>query len=162
MPMNIYVGNLAKTATADDVMRLFSRHGNVQAVQIIINRVTGESRGFGFVAMPGPEEAQRAVGALNGLVHDSLPLDVHLLGSNGHSAGFGWVAGSPDGAISGAANGIAAGRPGKLPPELLDWARREFSEEEILAGIREIRETGGLELKDFIDEIEDILFSPDE
>jgi hypothetical protein len=41
-----------------------------------------------------------------------------------------------------------------LTPELLDWARRQFSEEEIVAGIREIRETGGLEFRDFIEELE--------
>jgi hypothetical protein len=43
---------------------------------------------------------------------------------------------------------------GKLSPELLECARQQFSEEEFLAGLREIRETGGLELKDFIQELE--------
>jgi hypothetical protein len=42
----------------------------------------------------------------------------------------------------------------KLSPELIEWARKSFSEEEFLAGIREIEETGGLELKDFIRELE--------
>lgn len=45
-------------------------------------------------------------------------------------------------------------RPSKLPPEILNWARQNFNEEEILAGIREIEETGGLELKDIIHELE--------
>ncbi len=44
--------------------------------------------------------------------------------------------------------------PMKLTPELLEWARRQFSEEEIVAGLREVRETGGLELRDFIHELE--------
>jgi hypothetical protein len=43
---------------------------------------------------------------------------------------------------------------GKLTPELLEWARKQFSEEEILAGLREIQQTGGLELRDFIQELE--------
>jgi hypothetical protein len=43
---------------------------------------------------------------------------------------------------------------GKLPPELLEWARQTFDEEEFRAGMREIEETGGLELKDFIQELE--------
>jgi hypothetical protein len=43
---------------------------------------------------------------------------------------------------------------GKLPPELMEWARQQFNEEEFLAGLREIQETGGLELKDFIQDLE--------
>lgn len=46
---------------------------------------------------------------------------------------------------------------GKLPPELREWARQLFTDEEILAGLQEIRETGGLELKDFIHELEEIV-----
>ena len=41
-----------------------------------------------------------------------------------------------------------------LPPEILEWARQHFNEEEFLAGLREIRETGGLQLEDFIRELE--------
>ena len=48
-------------------------------------------------------------------------------------------------------NGVVAD---KIPQEILDWARCQFNEEEFVAGLREIRETGGLELKDFIDELE--------
>ncbi len=44
--------------------------------------------------------------------------------------------------------------PAQVPPDLLEWARRQFSEEEIVAGLREIKETGGLELRDFIHELE--------
>lgn len=48
-------------------------------------------------------------------------------------------------------NGIGGSR---LPAELLEWARSQINEEELVAGIREVEETGGLELKDFIDELE--------
>lgn len=55
------------------------------------------------------------------------------------------------------ANGTNQAPFTKLTPEQLAWARNQFTEEEILAGLREFRETGGLELKDFIQEIDDIL-----
>jgi hypothetical protein len=45
---------------------------------------------------------------------------------------------------------------GKLPPELREWARQQFNEEEFLAGLREVEETGGVELKDFIRELEQV------
>ena len=47
--------------------------------------------------------------------------------------------------------------PIRLPPELLDWARRQIDEEAIVAGLREIRATGGLELRDFLAELEQII-----
>ena len=47
-----------------------------------------------------------------------------------------------------------AAASGKLPPELMEWARQQFNEEEFLAGLREVQETGGAELKDFIQELE--------
>jgi hypothetical protein len=50
---------------------------------------------------------------------------------------------------------------GKLPPELLAWALQDINEEEIRAGLREIQETGGLELRDFIHELEQIVASHD-
>jgi hypothetical protein len=53
------------------------------------------------------------------------------------------------------ANGRVDPQPTKYPPELLEWARSQFTEEELLAGLQEIRTTGGLELRDFIDEMEE-------
>ena len=52
-------------------------------------------------------------------------------------------------------------KPQKCPPDVLAWADRQFSDEEVIAGVREVRETGGLELKDFIREIDKVL-SPDD
>jgi len=57
-------------------------------------------------------------------------------------------------ALNGVAGSSAAPHSQKLPPELLEWARKTFNEEEFLAGIREIRETGGLEFEDFLKELE--------
>jgi RNA recognition motif-containing protein len=63
--MNIYVGNLSFDATEDDVRQAFASHGEVSSVNIIIDRETGRSRGFGFVEMPNDEEARKAIEAVN-------------------------------------------------------------------------------------------------
>jgi RNA recognition motif-containing protein len=63
--MNIYVGNLSFDATEDDVRQVFAAHGEVSSVNIIIDRETGRSRGFGFVEMPNDEEARKAIEAVN-------------------------------------------------------------------------------------------------
>jgi RNA recognition motif-containing protein len=63
--MNIYVGNLALDVTEDDLKKEFEAFGQVATVNIIKDRFTGESRGFGFVEMPSKEEAQQAIASLN-------------------------------------------------------------------------------------------------
>lgn len=64
--MNIYVGNLPYSATDADLQQLFSQHGQVVRAQVLIDRETGRSRGFGFVEMANPEEGKAAIAALNG------------------------------------------------------------------------------------------------
>jgi RNA recognition motif-containing protein len=66
--MNIYVGNLAHEVTENDLRELFSGYGAVESSNIITDRFSGESRGFGFVEMPSKNEAAEAIEALNG--HD--------------------------------------------------------------------------------------------
>jgi cold-inducible RNA-binding protein len=61
---NIYVGNLSFTATADDLRELFAKHGTVTSAQVVSDRDTGRSRGFGFVEMS--EGGDQAIAALNG------------------------------------------------------------------------------------------------
>jgi RNA recognition motif-containing protein len=61
----IYVGNLPYTSTEDELRELFSRHGTVESVNLIIDRDTGRSRGFAFVEMD-PSGADAAISALNG------------------------------------------------------------------------------------------------
>lgn len=77
MAKNIYVGNLAWAATADDLLEMFGKYGKVTRAQVITDRETGRSRGFGFVEMENDEEAQRAIDALNGAQVDSRPLTVN-------------------------------------------------------------------------------------
>jgi RNA recognition motif-containing protein len=62
--MNIYVGNLPFSTTADDLIQLFSEHGPVDRAQVVSDRETGRSRGFGFVEMS--QGGAEAIAALNG------------------------------------------------------------------------------------------------
>jgi RNA recognition motif-containing protein len=77
MAKNLYVGNLSWGATQDDLYELFSQYGKVTRAQVISDRETGRSRGFGFVEMEDDAEAQRAIEALNGYAHDTRPLMVN-------------------------------------------------------------------------------------
>ncbi len=63
--MNIYVGNLSHDVTEDDLRQAFEAFGQVSSVNIIKDRFTGESRGFGFVEMPARTEAKEAITGLN-------------------------------------------------------------------------------------------------
>lgn len=63
--MNIFVGNLSKEVTDDDLQALFSEYGTVRSVKVIRDLFSGESKGFGFVEMPGQAEAQKAMTELN-------------------------------------------------------------------------------------------------
>jgi cold-inducible RNA-binding protein len=64
--MTIFVGNLYWDTTEDELEALFVPYGTVERVQILLDRVTGRSRGFGFVEMPNATEAQAAIANLNG------------------------------------------------------------------------------------------------
>ncbi len=63
--MNIFVGNLSKEVTDEDLQGLFSEYGTVRSVKVIKDMFSGESKGFGFVEMPGQAEAQKAISELN-------------------------------------------------------------------------------------------------
>src|SRR5689334_3415095 len=63
--MNIYVGNLSYEATQDDLRQAFEAHGEVTGVSIIMDKMTGRSRGFGFVEMADKNAANAAIQALN-------------------------------------------------------------------------------------------------
>ena len=64
--MNIYVGNLPREATEDDLRQAFEAFGKVTSAKIITDKFTGHSRGFGFVEMPKSPEAQSAINGLDG------------------------------------------------------------------------------------------------
>src|SRR5438876_8207620 len=66
MGKKLYVGNLAYTVTDSDLEQMFAAYGTVQSAQIIMDRDTGRSKGFGFVEMGSDQEAQAAIAAMNG------------------------------------------------------------------------------------------------
>ena len=66
MNQKIYVGNLPYASTDQDLMDLFAPHGTVASANVVTDRYTGRSRGFGFVEMATADDAQKAITALNG------------------------------------------------------------------------------------------------
>ena len=77
MGSKLYVGNLSYSTTSSDLEQLFAQHGTVSSAEVISDRETGRSKGFGFVQMGTDEEAQAAIAALNGQEHDGRPLTVN-------------------------------------------------------------------------------------
>src|SRR5262245_55239871 len=66
MNTKLFVGNLSFNATENDLQDAFAAHGTVIEANLMTDRTTGRPRGFGFVTMGSPEEAQKAIDALNG------------------------------------------------------------------------------------------------
>jgi RNA recognition motif-containing protein len=93
----LYVGNLGYTVTDADLVKMFEAHGTVQSAQIIMDRDTGRSKGFGFVEMGNDQEAQAAIVGLNGqdsggrviVVNEARPRTEGGGGRSGGRGGFG-------------------------------------------------------------------------
>jgi cold-inducible RNA-binding protein len=77
MGKKLYVGNLSYETTNTDLENLFSPHGTVQSAQVIMDRETNRSKGFGFVEMDSGEQAQAAIKALNGQEQNGRALTVN-------------------------------------------------------------------------------------
>ena len=77
MGKKLYVGNLSYGVDSSQLEQLFSAHGTVQSAEVISDRDSGRSKGFGFVEMGSDEEAQAAIAALNGQDHDGRALTVN-------------------------------------------------------------------------------------
>jgi len=73
----LYVGNLPYGISSSDLERVFEEHGTVESAQVITDRDTGRSKGFGFVEMRNDQEAQAAIQALNGQDFNGRPLTVN-------------------------------------------------------------------------------------
>jgi RNA recognition motif-containing protein len=73
MGKKLYVGNLGYGVTDADLRTMFEAHGTVSSAQVIMDRDTGRSKGFGFVEMGSDQEAQAAIAALSGKEVNSLP-----------------------------------------------------------------------------------------
>jgi len=77
MAKRLYVGNLKYTVTSEQLEELFEPFGSVSTAQVLSDRETGRSRGFGFVEMPNDDEAEAAIEALDGREHDGRRLTVN-------------------------------------------------------------------------------------
>jgi RNA recognition motif-containing protein len=77
MGKKLYVGNLTYGVTDSDLEQMFAPHGTVQSAQVIMDRDTGRSKGFGFVEMGSDQEAQAAIAALSGKEVDGRALTVN-------------------------------------------------------------------------------------
>lgn len=77
MATKLYVGNLPFKVREEDLLPLFQQAGTVQAVNIIRDKFSGQSRGFGFVEMSSDEEAQKAIEMLNGHTLDQRQMSVN-------------------------------------------------------------------------------------
>jgi RNA recognition motif-containing protein len=77
MGKKLYVGNLSYDTTSSDLQQLFGQHGTVQSAEVIQDRETGRSKGFGFVEMGSDDEAQAAISALSGQQHAGRALTVN-------------------------------------------------------------------------------------
>jgi RNA recognition motif-containing protein len=94
--MNIYVGNLPHKATEDELRKAFEEFGQVREVRLIMDKFSGESRGFGFVEMPSKAEAEKAIKEMNGKELMGRVLNVNEArpktdrgGGGGRRGGFG-------------------------------------------------------------------------
>src|SRR5437660_12422544 len=97
MGKKLYVGNLGYGVTDGDLTKMFEPHGTVESAQVIMDRDTGRSKGFGFVEMKTDQEAQAAIAALNGqmsggralTVNEAKPREDRGGGRGGHGGGGG-------------------------------------------------------------------------
>ena len=123
--MNIYVGNLAGEVTDNDLRELFAGHGQVESANVITDRFSNESRGFGFVEMPNKSEAAEAIEALNGhdlkgrsiTVNEAKPKAPKRGGGGGGGGGYGGGggrgrSGGGGGGYGGGGGGGGRGRSG--------------------------------------------------
>jgi RNA recognition motif-containing protein len=78
MDTKLFVGNLSFNTTENDLQDAFSAHGVVVEANLMVDRVSGRPRGFGFVTMSTPEEAQKAIEAMHGQPLDGRNLTVNL------------------------------------------------------------------------------------
>jgi RNA recognition motif-containing protein len=102
MAKRLYVGNLSYSVSSDDLRELFEGYGTVRSSEVLIDRETGRSRGFGFVEMEVDEEAEAAIAALDGNDHQGRRLNVNEAqprtqgggprggGGQGHGGGRGY------------------------------------------------------------------------
>jgi RNA recognition motif-containing protein len=109
MGKKLFVGNLSYSMDNSTLENLFQAHGTVESATVITDRSTGQSKGFGFVEMASSEEAQAAIGALNGVEHGGRALNVSEAKPREDRGGGGGFGGGRGG---GGGGGFGGGRGG--------------------------------------------------
>ncbi len=120
MGSKLYVGNLSYSVSSSDLEQIFSQYGTVQSAEVINDRDTGRSKGFGFVEMGSDEEAQAAIAGMNGQEHEGRALTVNEAkpredrprGGGGGGGGRGGYGGGGGGGGRGGYGGGGGGRGG--------------------------------------------------
>ena len=119
MAMKLYVGNLSYSVTSETLEELFSQYGEVRSAQVIQDRDTGRSKGFGFVEMGDDNAAREAINALHDKEHDGRPLTVNEArpreergGGGGGGGGRGYGGGGGGGSRGGGGGGYGGGGGG--------------------------------------------------
>jgi RNA recognition motif-containing protein len=119
MGKKLYVGNLSYQVDGSELEQLFTQYGQVTSAQIINDRDTGRSKGFGFIEMANDNEAQAAIEALNGQQHNGRALTVNEArpreergGGGGGRGGFGGGGGGGRGGYGGGGGGGRGGYGG--------------------------------------------------
>jgi RNA recognition motif-containing protein len=106
----LYVGNLSYNVSNSDLDQIFGEFGTVQSAEVIMDRDTGRSKGFGFVEMGSDEEAQAAISGVNGTEHDGRTLTVNEARPREPRGGGG---GGGRGGYGGGRGGGGGGRGGR-------------------------------------------------
>ena len=123
--MDIYCGNLAYATTDDRLKAAFAAYGEVTSARVVTDRMTGRSKGFGFVEMPNAEQAEAAIAALNGSEMDGRPIRVNESqpkpqeDRRGGRGGFGGRGGR--GGFGGGRGGFGGGRDRDRAPRDTRW-----------------------------------------
>lgn len=119
MGKKLYVGNLSYDVDSSSLEQLFASHGTVESAQVITDRDTGRSKGFGFVEMSSDAEAQAAIAAVNGQEHGGRALTVNearpkenRTGGGGGGGGRGGYGGGGGGGGRGGGGGYGGGGGG--------------------------------------------------
>lgn len=121
MGKKLYVGNLSYDVDSSSLQQMFAAHGTVESAEVIADRDTGRSKGFGFVEMSSDEEAQAAIAAMNGqenggrtlTVNEARPKENRAGGGGGGRGGFGGGGGGGGrGGFGGGGGGRSGGRGG--------------------------------------------------
>ena len=101
MNTKLFVGNLSFNTTENDLQDAFAAHGAVTEANLMMDRATGRPRGFGFITMGSPEEAQKAIDALNGTMLGDRNITVNEARPREERSGGGFRGGRDRGARAG-------------------------------------------------------------